>query len=67
MKAHPLTQHQAEVNLLFLMELEFSLGFRNRTGIDQLNQKVFQKQLYGSTEPQLHLHWARGLCVEAVN
>lgn len=56
----------AEVNLLSLMELEFSLGFYNRIGIVQLNQKVFQGSCLG-LEPEFHFHSVVVLCVEALN
>lgn len=54
MKAHLLTLQRgaAEVNLLFLTELEFSLGFYKGIGIVQLNQKVFQSSCMGLIQPQ---------------
>lgn len=68
MKADCLTAAWAtEVNLLSHMELEFSLGFYNRIGIVQLNQRVFQSNCMGHMEPQFHFHSVVVLGAAALN
>lgn len=64
MKADLLTAAPAaEVNSLSLMELEFSLGFYNRTGIVQ----KFSKAVVWVSLSQFHFYSVVVLSVEAPN